>query len=99
MNATADLEISVLRRIEARQQSESEEADRLIRALLPVYACDFVIAQIPDDHWVALPPGWQSGLSEAVVLWPGYPPKTYSGSVGLTLRTLRSLATISGVSA
>lgn len=85
-------EIAALRLAEARMETESREGDRLVRALLRHYACDFVIAHAPDGYWFKLPQFWQAGLSEP--LRPnGLPvPKKLRGAVGLSIGTLRRIA-------
>lgn len=85
-------EILLLRQGEAVMQAESEEADRLVRSLLPRYACDFVVANMPDGCWCRLPWNWQNEINEPVQLRYGRPPSDLKGPVGVSLKTLRRLA-------
>ena len=71
-------EIDALRREEWRQEVRFAEVDRLVRALLPHYACDFVVGEIPDGHW--LDPR------------EGLPPRGRKGPVVASLAMMRRLA-------
>lgn len=88
---TTQLEIAALRRGEARQEANSTEADRLIRELLPYYACDFVVAELPDGGYARLPVGWQSEISGPVEFHYGMPPRNERGAIAVSLATLRML--------
>lgn len=85
-------QIVALRETERRMQAASAEADRLIRGLVGVYACDFVLADVPDGVWFPLPEGWQRGLADAIVPRQGRPPRGMRGAVAVSLATLRRLA-------
>ena len=89
---TAEFEIRELRRVEARMSADSAEADVLIRKLLPVYLCDFVLARVPDNMWFALPKNWQSGIDRPLRPHPLPVPYTYRGAVGVSITTLRKIA-------
>lgn len=68
------------------------EADRLCARLLPVYACDFVLAEnMPIGAWARLPIGWQSGVNEPVTVEWGRLPRAVRGAIAVNLATLRAL--------
>ena len=79
-------EIDALRREEWRQEVRFAEVDRLVRALLPHYACDFVVGEIPDGHWLDPREGPVPMLRE------GLPPRGRKGPVVASLAMMRRLA-------
>lgn len=88
----AELEIAALRAVEARMSSESAEADLLIRGLMGVYACDFVLTTIPDGMWIPLPAGWQGGISSPLMPGRGELSRSRRGAVAVSIGTLRRIA-------
>ncbi len=51
-----NLEIAKLRAEEASVDRLATEGDRLVRDLLPLYACDFVVIEgMPPGAWAELP--------------------------------------------
>lgn len=89
---SAAAEIAELRLTEARMDAYSSEADILIRKLLPFYACDFVLADVPDGMWFPLPVGWQAGIAEPIRPCYGHPPRDRRGAVSVSIKTLRDIA-------
>lgn len=88
----AEAEIAALRFEEAQMESASSDADVLVRGLINSYACDFVLANVPDGMWFPLPRGWQAGLAEAIKPHYGKPPRALRGAVAVSLKTLREIA-------
>ncbi|HEV2225016.1 MAG TPA: hypothetical protein VGR84_18640 [Candidatus Acidoferrales bacterium] len=87
----AQLEIAELRIAEAEVDAVSAEADRIIRGLVGVYKCDFVLTNVPDGMWFPLPDGWQAGFSNPIVPRFGKPPRDYRGPVAVSIATLRRI--------
>lgn len=86
-------EIEGLRISEIEMQQNSEEADRLVRHLLPHYACDFALSDnVPPYGFCVLPQGWQQGLKSPVPFSAGFPPRNKRGTVAVSLPFLRAIA-------
>lgn len=88
----ADNEIETLRYEEAQLQNASAEADGLIRQLLPIYACDFVVDfNVPIGQWYELPIGWQH-KTVRVTVHRELLPRSHRGPVAVHPVTLRQIA-------
>lgn len=84
-SATADLEIAALRLAEAREGARTAEFDRLVRVLLPHYACDFILGDLPGLCWL-------DPTERFPLLREGPPPRDRRGYVVVSLVMLRMLA-------
>ncbi len=85
-------EIKALQADEATLAAEAAEGDRLMRELVSVYACDFVIvAGMPPGTWAALP---DSGGGQVTweMLRQDWLPRDLRGRVGVSMEMLRWLA-------
>jgi hypothetical protein len=84
-------EIQLLRREEAKEQAAAVEADRLLRDLLSIYKCDFVVMDLPPQFSYAIIEGDWRGDN-----WTGHfmryrLNRDHKGAVAISLPRLRKL--------
>jgi hypothetical protein len=88
---TVDLEIRLLRRREDEQQQQAAEADRLIRDLLSIYKCDFIVVDLPPQFSYAFLDGdWRNNNGTCRPMRYRLD-RGYKGPIAISLPRLREL--------
>jgi hypothetical protein len=86
-----DPEIRLLRRREEAAQAEAAEADRLIRDLLSIYKCDFIVVDLPPQFSYAFLDGdWHNNNGTCRPMRYRLN-RDHKGAVAISLPRLREL--------